>query len=68
MTPYADIDLGQHLLRQWLDGTKPLPEPMLINHFEVLQHSHLVYFTMLKWHRLMESFLKEDKNLAVLII
>ena len=25
VTPYGDIDLGQH----WLDGTKPLPEPVL---------------------------------------
>ena len=30
ITPYGDIDLGQHWLR--LDGTKPLPEPILTNH------------------------------------
>ena len=31
--PYGDIDVGQHWLRYgWLpDGTKPLPEQMLIN-------------------------------------
>ena len=28
LTPYGDIDLGQH----WPDGTKPSPEPVLTYH------------------------------------
>ena len=36
VTPYGIIDLGQHWLRYCncllLDGTKPLPEPMLTHH------------------------------------
>ena len=35
MTPYGDIDLGEHSCNAVLlpDGTKPLPEPMLNNHW-----------------------------------
>ena len=34
VTPYSDIDLGQHWLRYGLlpEGTKPLPEPILTYH------------------------------------
>ena len=34
MTPYGNINLGQHCSGNGLlpDGTKPLPEPMLTNH------------------------------------
>ena len=32
VTPNGDTDLGQHWLRSWFEGTKPLPEPKLTYH------------------------------------